>query len=205
MHHGRADWPPRPPFARARKGEFGQFFGPDPRFSRYGRARRGMPSRARRGDVRAAILLLLSERPMHGYEIISELQARTAGVWSPSPGSVYPTLQLLEDEGLVTSVEADGKRRFALSEAGEQALGALGDAPPPWEEVLGGVDPAYHQAREAGLSLMSAVRQVMRSGSPTEVGDAAGILDEARRRIYALLAEEPKPGAGTAATGTPPA
>ena len=74
----------------------------------------------RRGDIRSAILALLAERPMHGYEIIGELTERTDGLWRPSPGSIYPTLQLLEDEGLVTAQadEAGGKRRYALTEEG---------------------------------------------------------------------------------------
>src|SRR3954470_18345027 len=72
--------------------------------------------RARRGNVRAAILALLVERPMHGYEMIQELEARTNGMWRPSAGSIYPTLQLLEDEGLVTSTESEGRRRFTLTD-----------------------------------------------------------------------------------------
>src|SRR5512138_1738522 len=75
-----------------------------------GRGRRG------RGDVRAALLALLAERPMHGYEMIQELDARTGGIWRPSPGSVYPTLALLEDEGLVTSDTSEGRKRFSLTD-----------------------------------------------------------------------------------------
>ena len=84
-----------------------------------GRRGRGGPGRrARRGDVRAAVLALLVERPMHGYEMIQELEERTGGVWRPSPGAVYPALQLLEDQGLVTADETEGKRRYQLTEAG---------------------------------------------------------------------------------------
>src|SRR6478735_6661636 len=111
MHHGRhkprhAGHRGHPEFARSR--------GP-----RYGRGRGG--PRARRGDVRAAVLALLDERPMHGYEMIKELEERTQGAWVPSPGSIYPTLQLLEDEGLIRGEESDGKRRFALTDAGKSA------------------------------------------------------------------------------------
>ena len=94
---------------------------------------RGGP-RARRGDVRAAALALLTERPMHGYEMIKEIEERTGGIWQPSAGSIYPTLALLEDEGLVRSEESEGKRRFTLTDEGrEQAEARSGDS--PWEQV----------------------------------------------------------------------
>src|SRR4249919_1877467 len=97
--------------------------------SRHSRHGRGGP-RARRGDIRAAVLALLAERPMHGYEMIKELEERTKGAWVPSAGSIYPTLQLLEDEGLVAGEESDGKRRFTLTEAGAKANDEReGDAP----------------------------------------------------------------------------
>jgi len=95
--------------------------------------------RARRGDVRAAILALLTEKPMHGYEMIQELDERTSGAWKPSPGSVYPTLTMLEDEGLVTAVESDGKRRYTLTDAGTEAA-AERQGPAPWEQVVTGAN-----------------------------------------------------------------
>ncbi len=95
-------------FGRGWGGEWAGFgpgpgFGPPPKVMR--RRVRGAGGRrgARRGDVRAAVLALLAERPMHGYEMIQELESRTDGMWRPSPGSIYPTLQLLEDEGLVSA------------------------------------------------------------------------------------------------------
>src|SRR5438067_13394684 len=92
------------------------------------RGRRGGPGRrARRGDVRAAALALLSERPMHGYEMIQELEERTDGVWRPSPGAVYPALQLLEDQGLVTADAGAGKRLFSLTDAGREEAEKAGD------------------------------------------------------------------------------
>ena len=84
-------------------------------------------------NVRAAVLALLLERPMHGYEMITELESRTGGVWRPSPGSVYPTLQLLEDEGLIVSEESGGRKRFTLTEAG-RAEAERASEPPPWEQ-----------------------------------------------------------------------
>src|SRR4051795_1145557 len=109
-HHGH------PEFARSR--------GP-----RYGRGRGG--PRARRGDIRAAILALLAERPMHGYEMIKELEQRTGGAWVPSAGASYPTLQLLEEEGRTAGEEVEGKRRFTLTEAGT-ATAAEREEAPPW-------------------------------------------------------------------------
>src|ERR671933_2357515 len=88
--------------------------------------------RVRRGDVRAAILALLAERPMHGYEMIQELDARTGGLWRPSAGSIYPTLQLLEDEGLVRSDEGGDRRRYSLTDAGRAEV-ARREGPPPWD------------------------------------------------------------------------
>src|SRR4029078_2818186 len=107
--------------------------------SRHSRHGRGGP-RARRGDIRAAIVALLAERPMHGYEMIRELEERTGGAWVPSAGSIYPTLQLLEDEGLIAGEEIDGKRRFTLTDAGRTAV-AEREGPAPWDEVKTSADP----------------------------------------------------------------
>src|SRR6266567_4286449 len=93
-------------------GGFGGWGGP------FGPGGFGRGPKVGRGDVRAAILVLLTEGPMHGYQVIHELTDRSGGMWRPSPGSVYPTLQLLEDEGLVRSEEVEGKRIFQLTEAG---------------------------------------------------------------------------------------
>jgi DNA-binding PadR family transcriptional regulator len=160
-------------------------FGPGPR-----RRGGGFGGRARRGDVRAAILALLAERPMHGYEIISELAARTNGIWRPSPGSVYPTLQMLEDEGLVTSVEDDGKRRFSLTDDGRSAVAAR-EGRAPWEEFGEGIDAEAAKLRDAAFQLAAAVTQVAHAGNSAQRAEVATILDEARRRVYALLAEAP--------------
>src|SRR5438045_1906803 len=109
----------------AGRGGFGPGFGP-PRRGRGGR-------RVRRGDIRGAILALLKERPMHGYEMIQELEQRTNGAWRPSAGSIYPTLQLLEDEGLVAGEESEGRRRYALTDPGRADAERL--ARPPGEAV----------------------------------------------------------------------
>ena len=94
--------------------------GPGVAVRRDWRGHRRHGGRARRGDIRAAILALLAERPMHGYEVIRELSERTGGVWEPSPGSIYPTLQLLEDEALVSVEESDGRKQYSLTDQGRR-------------------------------------------------------------------------------------
>ena len=159
-----------------------------------GRMRGGRPGghRGRRGDVRAAVLALLAERPMHGYEMLEELSRRTQGLWRPSPGSVYPTLQQLEDEGLVHSEESDGKRVFRLTDGGKAEVERRGeDQPPPWE--VGDESGPFVDLRKAGFGLVSAVMQVAQTGSAEEVARATAILTEARKRLYAMLAEDEEP------------
>jgi DNA-binding PadR family transcriptional regulator len=159
-------------------------FGP-PDFGGHGHHGR---RRGRRGNTRAAILALLAERPMHGYEIIQELEQRTGGVWRPSPGSVYPTLQLLEDEGLVTSEESGGRRRFTLTETGRgEAAEATRQA--PWAEFAEQNVSSWKDIQQAGFGAMNALRQVMMTGTEEQRARAATVLDEARRKLYAILAE----------------
>lgn len=159
--------------------------------------------RARRGDVRSAVLALLAERPMHGYEIISELTERTEGVWKPSPGSIYPTLQLLEDEGLVTAAAdaGSGKRRFTLTEDGRQAAAQVTAGPAPWDEVASGTPRTTRNLVKAAVTLVPVVRQVAFTGNEQDCEEAARVLDDARRRLYGILAGTPAPGGH--ATGTP--
>jgi DNA-binding PadR family transcriptional regulator len=152
----------------------------------------GPPARrARRGDVRLALLTLLAEKPMHGYEIIGELEQRSNGAWRPSPGSIYPALQLLADEGLLTADEQDGRRVYSITEAGKAELEermARGDKS-PWDQAEE-TDDETLRLRETVFRLMGAARQVGEAGTAAQLKAAAGILDEARRKIYALLAEE---------------
>ncbi|HUP73424.1 MAG TPA: PadR family transcriptional regulator [Acidimicrobiales bacterium] len=156
-------------------------------FGGRGRGGRGGRSQANRGDIRAAVLALLTEQPMHGYQIIQELAERTGGVWQPSPGSVYPSLQLLADEGLVASTDQDGRKVFALTAEGTtRAAEAAGDAP-PWERLAataGSVD-----LRHTLGGVAAATRQVATTGTAEQVVKADAILTEARKRLYQLLAE----------------
>jgi DNA-binding transcriptional ArsR family regulator len=137
--------------------------------------------------VRAAVLALLAERPMHGYEMIQELEQRTGGIWRPSAGSIYPTLQLLQDEGLVESEEVGGKRMFSLTEAGRHAAGHGHGS--PWEQVAEGADAHAIGLRDAVFQVAAAAMQVGTAGSEDQVARAVSVLADARRRIYAILGE----------------
>jgi DNA-binding PadR family transcriptional regulator len=149
----------------------------------------------RRGDVRAAILALLAEKPMHGYQVISELDARTEGRWRPSAGSIYPTLQLLEDEGLVRSEEIDGRRTFSLTEAGVAESAQRAGASAPWETDGAAEEEPAFELRRLSFQVGAAAMQVCEVGSPASVAQAKEILTDARRRLYRLLADGDEPAA----------
>ncbi|MGW2470805.1 PadR family transcriptional regulator [Streptomyces bauhiniae] len=175
------------PFGPSGPGFGGPMFG-GPGF-RGGRGHGGPRGRARRGDVRASILALLKDRPMHGYEMIQEIAERSGGAWKPSPGSVYPTLQLLEDEGLIASESEGGKKLFALTETGRTAAEEGPDA--PWEEASRGVDwEALGEIRQAGSGLMEAFGQVWKTGTKEQRDKALAVLNDARKRLYLILADE---------------
>jgi DNA-binding PadR family transcriptional regulator len=185
------------PGGRRAFGPFGSPFGEGAPFGGRGRGRGpggpggfgGPRGRARRGDVRASILALLKDRPMHGYEMIQEIAERSQGAWKPSPGSVYPTLQLLEDEGLITSETKGGKNLFALTESGTAE--AEGGPEAPWEEAGRGVDwEAMSEARKAGGALFGAFQQVWTTGSAEQRDKALAVVNDARRKLYLILAEE---------------
>ncbi|HZG02483.1 MAG TPA: PadR family transcriptional regulator [Streptomyces sp.] len=187
---GHARGGPHPRGLRAAFGPFGPPFGADgPFFGGRGRGRGGPHSRARRGDVRASILALLADRPMHGYEMIREIAERSGGAWKPSPGSVYPTLQLLEDEGLISSASEGGKKLFSLTEAGRAEAESGPEA--PWEEAGRGIDwEALSEIRKAGTGLLEAFRQVWATGTPEQREKALAVVNDARKRLYLILADE---------------
>ncbi len=154
----------------------------------------GRGPRAPRGNVRGAILVLLGEAPMHGYQIIQELERRSEGAWKPSPGSIYPTLQVLEDEGLVRAEERDGRRVFRLTETGEAHLAEHRDQiGTPWEQVADEFTMRGGQLQESVGQLFGAVRQVSMSGTREQVEQAAKVLADARRRLYLILADDTTP------------
>ena len=158
--------------------------------------------RARRGDVRAALLLLLEGQPQNGYQLIQEIERRTEGVWKPSPGSVYPALQQLEDEGLVHAAEAEGKRAYDLTPEGREYIEGnreeLGD---PFEAATGGMDEGFMDLRGLMFQVGAAAMQVAAAGHTDE---ARKILADTRRALYKILAED-DPGDDTPGGDTPPA
>ena len=148
-------------------------------------------TRMGRGDVRTAVLSLLAEKPMHGYQIIREIEERSGGSWKPSPGSVYPTLQLLTDEGLVSATESDGRKTYALTEEGQAVAASDSDKSAPWKSSGSREGGSRAGALpKAGIDLAQAVAQVGRSGSPEQVKEAIAVLDDARRKIFSILAQD---------------
>ncbi|MGB0111592.1 MAG: PadR family transcriptional regulator [Ilumatobacteraceae bacterium] len=162
----------------------------------------GGRTRARRGAVRIAILTLLDERPMHGYEIITELEARSGGRWRPSPGAVYPALEKMERlQGAISSTEVDGKREFSLTDHGRQVLAEQrasqdDDEPAPWNQHGTG---GRGDLRRLVSELTGQIRQVGRFGTIEQRDAATEVLEDTKRRLYAILASEPTPADASAA------
>ncbi len=152
-----------------------------------GRGHGGPGRRSRRGDVRAAILTLLTDRPMHGYEMIQEITERSGELWRPSPGSVYPTLQLLVDEGLITDEGQGSRRLYALTDEGRAAAAKI--ETPPWEQIARDADPKDVNLRDAIGQLMGATVQVAQAATDSQKTRAVEVLNEARRELYAILGE----------------
>ncbi len=151
---------------------------------------RKVATRMGRGDVRSAVLTLLAEKPMHGYQLIQEIEERSGGSWKPSPGSVYPTLQLLADEGLIIAKESNGRKTYSLTDEGRPVADAAAEDSAPWE-----TDSAKDHLRasglpKAGIELAQAAAQVGRSGNPEQVKEAVTVLDDARRKLYSILAKD---------------
>ncbi|MHB8312013.1 MAG: PadR family transcriptional regulator [Candidatus Dormibacteria bacterium] len=156
-----------------------------------GRGRGFGGGRVPRGNVRAAILLLLSEQPRNGYQIMEEISQRSKGVWRPSPGSVYPALQLLEDEGLVRTEESDGQRLLTLTASGlaytsehREELGS------PWDDVSSAVGDDVHELFDLMRQTAGALVQVVRAGNPAQMARATHLLRETKRGLYRILAED---------------
>ncbi len=166
-----------PPFGRGRGGFTGGF----------GRDRRG-PHRVRRGDVQAAVLALLSESDMHGYQIIQELAERSGGVWRPGAGSIYPTLRQLQEQGLIRSRTEGSKRVFSITDLGRRSAPGAGERE-PWQHWADAEGPRM-TLRRATESLLSAIAQVESAGTDRQAERAASIVGAARKSLYLLLAEE---------------
>ena len=140
-----------------------------------------------RGDVRVAVLLLLSEEIMHGYQLMQTIAERTAGAWKPSPGAIYPVLSQLEDEGLAVVVEDGGRKLAMLTEAGQNEVEAKRDQ---WPDPFNTGEPdGGPNLRELMGQLADATRQVGRAGTTQQREAAATVLTDARRAMYLLLAD----------------
>jgi DNA-binding PadR family transcriptional regulator len=168
------------------RGPFGPGFGfgsGRPPFGRGGR-------KAKRGDVRAAILALLGEQPRNGYQVIQEIAERSQGGWKPSPGAVYPALQQLTDEGLVRAEETDGRKTFQLTEAG---LAYVSEHPDevraPWEDMTPNLDDTVYELFDLSRQAAAALFQIAQTGSDGQIGQAKQILAETRRKLYQVLAD----------------
>jgi DNA-binding PadR family transcriptional regulator len=148
--------------------------------------------RARRGDVRAAALALLAEQPMNGYQIIQEIGERSGGVWRPSPGSVYPALQQLEDEALIRAEAGDGGRRgYVLTDAGRTYVDEHPDElRAPWDVVAGGAGGAAIEMRTLMQQLGMAAFQVVSAGTDAQQAQARKVLADARKSLYRILAAD---------------
>ena len=160
-------------------------------YGKHGRHGYGGPRRGRRprGDVRAAILVLLDEEPRNGYGIMQEIEERSAGSWRPSPGSVYTVLQQLEDEGLVRPHEAGERKLIELTDAGREYVKerreALGT---PWDTAAAGVSEDMLELRTLVWQVGAAVHEVLRSGTDEQHAKAKDVLAGARRALYRILA-----------------
>jgi DNA-binding PadR family transcriptional regulator len=147
--------------------------------------------KAGRGDVRAAILALLREGPRNGYQIMSEVEERSGGAWRPSPGAVYPALQLLADEGLIEAEESGGRRTFSLTEAGRRHIEEDPEAArPAWEAMAqdgpGEMPGLFAQAARLGGSIV----QLAHAGTPEQIRAAEQLLERTRRQMYQILASD---------------
>jgi DNA-binding PadR family transcriptional regulator len=147
--------------------------------------------KARRGDIRSAALLLLFEEPRNGYQIMQEVEERSGGLWSPSPGSVYPALQQLEDEGLIRAEEIDGRKLFRLTDSGREQVEKRDPArPAPWDEIGGELGGQRMRLGQALGAVASAAAEIIRTGSDEQMARAQKILGAAKRDLYGVLAEE---------------
>jgi DNA-binding PadR family transcriptional regulator len=149
----------------------------------------GGRGRRRRGDVRAALLLLLAEEPSNGYQLMQAIEERSGGRWRPSPGSVYPTLSQLEDEGLIRATEHDGAKLFEITDQGRAYLEEHASAKAPWDE---GDDhaPALSELASLVIQIGRAAWQVAQDGDERQVEQARQTLSDTRRALYRILAEE---------------
>jgi DNA-binding PadR family transcriptional regulator len=156
----------------------------------FGGGRGRGPRRRRRGDVRAALLMLLAEEPMNGYQLMQTIEERSGGRWRPSPGSVYPTLSQLEDEGLIRAVERDGTKLFEITDQGRERLSESKTDPAPWAEEDDPDAPDLHRMASLIIQIGKAAWQVGQEGDERQTEQAYQLLAETRRSLYRILAQD---------------
>jgi len=201
-------FPPMPPFGpRMWRMARGFPFGPG--------MRRGGPRMFGRGDLKYALLRLLQERPMHGYEMIRELEERSSGFYTPSAGAVYPTLQLLEDRGWVTSQSVEGKNVYTITDTGRQALEeqrqradewggpgfgfggrGFGHGASAWREARPELHAIRHESMEVARLMRAAV--LASGGDPERLARLRSIVERTRNELDAYLGQGPSSSAGPA-------
>jgi len=161
-------------------------FGPGG-FGAFGRRGGG---RMRRGGTPIAILALLAEQPMHGYQIIQELATRSGGAWTPGAGSVYPALEQMEAQGLITGDQQEDKRVYTITDKGRELVQrrAAHGHQAPWDEAAEASGPRVNLGQSI-FGLMSAVQQVGKTGSDEQIGRTVELIDTARKAVYQILAE----------------
>jgi DNA-binding PadR family transcriptional regulator len=175
---------PRPGFGPGGFGPGG--FGPGGGFGGFCRGHGG---RMRRGGTPTAIVALLAEQPMHGYQIIQELATRSGGAWTPGAGSVYPALEQLEAQGMITGDQQDDKRVYTITDKGREMAEhhqARGNA--PWDDAAEASGPRVALGKSV-FALMNAAQQIGRTGSDEQVTKAVDLLDQLRKQLYGILAE----------------
>ncbi|HET7432234.1 MAG TPA: PadR family transcriptional regulator [Nocardioides sp.] len=213
---GRGDWSRGPGGPGGHGGSWGTWGGWGPAGRRQGpppwlaglfglaSPEPGRGPRVRRGDVRVAILAVLADGPLNGYQVIQQISDRTDGAWRPSPGSVYPTISQLEDEGLVEGDDERGRRSLTLSEAGRTYLAEHADeieavwAPfsrarherPSRDDEHGDSGPDFAALKPELGRVMNAVWQIITTGTDEQRRAAVGVLVEARRGLYRILADD---------------
>jgi DNA-binding PadR family transcriptional regulator len=142
--------------------------------------------------------VLLEEEPRNGYGLMQEIEQRSEGAWRPSPGSVYPALQQLEDEGLVRAVESNGRKLFELTDEGRAHVDEhREELKEPWAAIADNVGEGMFELRSSIAQVGAAVMQIAYAGNPAQVAEAREVLAETRRSLYRILAEdapEPEPG-----------
>jgi DNA-binding PadR family transcriptional regulator len=193
--HGRPSPEELEELIALRRMRGGPFAGPGPFGPRGPRGRgRGRGGRARRGDVRLALLRLLAEEPANGYQLMQTIEERSGGRWRPSPGSVYPTIAQLEDEGLVRSIESDGSRQLEITDAGRAHLETRAGEADPWAADDEAGEDALTELGPIIIGLGKAAWQVASVGTPGQRARALELLAETQRGLYRILAEEPEEG-----------